>query len=189
MPTSSRPLAGAFLLVIAALTFASAPAGAQAMTGGTYRLEPWSIDGGGGASSAGGYDLGGTIGQPDAHSSAAGDYALDGGFWWRLGDATTAVPKQAPLRFAFHAPAPNPSHGSCKFAFDLPREARVRADVFGVDGRRVAAVLDRVMGAGRASVPWNGRADDGHALAAGVYLVRLSADSDQAVRRVVLLDR
>ena len=42
----------------------------------------WSmIDDGGGQSSGGQYVLTGTIGQPDAASSAGGDYELLGGFW------------------------------------------------------------------------------------------------------------
>jgi hypothetical protein len=42
----------------------------------------WStVDGGGGTSSGGGYELSGTIGQPDAAFSAGGGYDLTGGFW------------------------------------------------------------------------------------------------------------
>jgi hypothetical protein len=42
----------------------------------------WStIDSGGGTSAGGQYALTGTIGQPDAGYSAAGDYELPGGFW------------------------------------------------------------------------------------------------------------
>ena len=45
--------------------------------------ELWStIDGGGATfSTGGGYELGGTIGQPDVGILAAGDYFLVGGFW------------------------------------------------------------------------------------------------------------
>ena len=52
-----------------------------ATTSGQYEL-PWhTIDGGGGTSSCGQYVLTGTIGQPDADWSRAGDYELLGGFW------------------------------------------------------------------------------------------------------------
>jgi hypothetical protein len=39
------------------------------------------IDGGGGASSGGGFTLTGTIGQPDAGAMSAGAFACAGGFW------------------------------------------------------------------------------------------------------------
>lgn len=44
---------------------------------------PWStLDGGGYTFSAGGgYELGGTIGQPDAGTMTGGIYSLGGGFW------------------------------------------------------------------------------------------------------------
>jgi len=53
-----------------------------------YRLDWHSIDGGGGASAGGGYQLSGTIGQPEAtlEPLTGGSYTLEGGFWagWRL---------------------------------------------------------------------------------------------------------
>ena len=46
-----------------------------------YELSWYTIDGGGGTSSGGSYELTGTIGQPDAAWSSGGDYELLGGFW------------------------------------------------------------------------------------------------------------
>lgn len=47
-----------------------------------YTLDWWTVDGGGTISSTGGsYNLGGTIGQPDAGTSGGGTYTLIGGFW------------------------------------------------------------------------------------------------------------
>lgn len=47
----------------------------------TYDLSWWTIDGGGGASSGGAYELAGTSGQPDAGVLSGGGYELTGGFW------------------------------------------------------------------------------------------------------------
>lgn len=47
---------------------------------GQYDLSWYTIDGGGGRSSGGPYELLGTIGQPDAAWSRGGDYELLGGF-------------------------------------------------------------------------------------------------------------
>src|SRR5262245_38029413 len=54
------------------------PAGAR---GQNYAIDWFTIDGGGGTSSAGAYTLSGTIGQPDAGHLSAGNFTLDGGFW------------------------------------------------------------------------------------------------------------
>ena len=55
---------------------------ALAQEGGPYDLSWSTVDGGAYTFSAGGaYDLGGTIGQPDAGCMGGGAYTLCGGFW------------------------------------------------------------------------------------------------------------
>jgi len=55
---------------------------AVAQSGGGYDLSWSTVDGGGHTfSSAGGYELGGTVGQHDAGMLTGGGYALSGGFW------------------------------------------------------------------------------------------------------------
>src|SRR5439155_209020 len=47
----------------------------------SYTLNWFTIDGGGGTSTGGVFNVRGTIGQPDAGRLAGGNYTLDGGFW------------------------------------------------------------------------------------------------------------
>jgi hypothetical protein len=54
------------------------PSAAQAQN---YTITRWTMDGGGGTSSGGGYTLSGTIGQPDIGFMSGGGYTLAGGFW------------------------------------------------------------------------------------------------------------
>ncbi len=68
-----------FIAALLSLSMPSAPAVAD---GGGYQLTWYSIDGGGATFSTGGaYQLGGSIGQPDAGTSSGGGYTLVGGFW------------------------------------------------------------------------------------------------------------
>lgn len=68
-----------YLLIISILMCAAPLAPAQ------FELSWYTIDGGGGRSSTGGgFDLAGTIGQPDAASNptlTGGTFELTGGFW------------------------------------------------------------------------------------------------------------
>ena len=74
-------LIGVALLALAGLAIHSLPAAAQ-QPEQTYTLSWWTVDGGGGTfSTAGGYSLGGTAGQPDAGVLSGGGYTLGGGFW------------------------------------------------------------------------------------------------------------
>lgn len=56
---------------------------AQVQTGGPWTITAFTIDSGGGKSSAGAWTLTGTLGQPDASpiAATAGAFAIHGGFW------------------------------------------------------------------------------------------------------------
>jgi len=53
----------------------------------SYAVDWSSIDGGGGTSTGGVYEVSGTIGQPDAGTMSGGNFTLEGGFW----SAITAI--------------------------------------------------------------------------------------------------
>ncbi len=56
--------------------------------GGDFDLSWHTIDGGGGSSAGGGFELSGTIGQHDAgQTMTGGSFALTGGFWAGAGSA------------------------------------------------------------------------------------------------------
>jgi hypothetical protein len=57
------------------------PGAAWAQSGGPYDLSWAKVAGGGGASTNGAWELTGTIGQPEAGTLAAGNWAIEGGFW------------------------------------------------------------------------------------------------------------
>jgi hypothetical protein len=50
----------------------------------SYSIDWFTIDGGGGSTFGGIYQVSGTIGQPDAGTMTSGSYILHGGFWGRL---------------------------------------------------------------------------------------------------------
>ena len=69
------------ILIPTALGLASIPGLAQ-LTGGPFEIPKSTIDGGGGRSTGGSFELTGTIGQPDAGQSlTGGNFRLSGGFW------------------------------------------------------------------------------------------------------------
>lgn len=68
------------LIVIAVLCF-SIYGVKVALAQADYEINWWTIDGGGGVSSAEEYTLMGTIGQHDAGSLGSGDFSLQAGFW------------------------------------------------------------------------------------------------------------
>jgi hypothetical protein len=79
-------LIGMVAMVVATSLLATAHAAraqVSAAPSASYSISWYTVDGGGGTSSSGGYTLTGTAGQPDAGSlhSASSSYTLGGGFW------------------------------------------------------------------------------------------------------------
>jgi hypothetical protein len=79
-----------------------------------------------------------------------------------------------------------PLRGDARVAFDLPREADVRLDVYDVSGRRVRVLASGPHAAGRHDVAWDRRNGDGSRVASGVYFVRLQAEYGLRTRKVVV---
>jgi flagellar hook assembly protein FlgD len=63
----------------------------------------------------------------------------------------------------------------------------VGLSVFDVAGRRVRAVLERVLPAGLHEIEWDGRDDAGRPVASGVYFYRMQSGPQTETRRMVLL--
>jgi hypothetical protein len=94
-------------------------------------------------------------------------------------------PGTEPAEFALLPPAPNPFEAATALAFQAPRAATVRIEVFDLAGRRVRTLLDASIEGGRHSVTWDGRDAMQRATPGGVYLVRMSSDTFRTERRVV----
>lgn len=145
------------------------------------------LDGGGGLSSGGAFELHGTIGQFDPGLSSGGDFELKGGFW-AGGDASTATPDQETPRFTrLFDPVPNPFNPKATLAFELAEPGKVTVRVFDVTGRRLRALADEAMPAGRYDLTWDGRDDAGAELASGVYFIQMRAGRYAGVRKAVLV--
>ena len=81
-------------VVLAAIVTLSVALPVLADDGPGYDLSSWTVDGGGAIVEAGGYRLGGTVGQADAGILMGGGYTLRGGFW---GGAKVLYPVFLPL--------------------------------------------------------------------------------------------
>ncbi len=81
----------------------------------------------------------------------------------------------------------DPSRGSVRFAFEMPRGGEAVVNVFDLAGRRVASIPDRATHAGRRSVEWDGRTADGSLATTGVYFARLVTPYGTAARQFTLM--
>jgi hypothetical protein len=101
-------------------------------------------------------------------------------------DPNAAVGDGGPVSLFLAPPLPDPSVGSTRLRFGLPAAGRVRLEILDVAGRRVWHNEDD-RPAGEHTWLWNGEADRGGSVGAGLYFVRLVTPSGTRTARLVRL--
>ena len=94
-----------------------------------------------------------------------------------------------PKTYALSQNFPNPFNPQTAIHFGLPIPGRVELAVFNMMGQQVATLVEGMREAGTYAIHWDGRADDGQALASGVYFYRLRAGREREKTRKLLLLR
>jgi len=101
------------------------------------------------------------------------------------GAGVPVTPGAASLRFA--GATPNPVRDASRFGFEMPHEGRATLVLHDLSGRAVRMLATGWFGAGRQSVAWDGRDDEGGRLAPGAYYARLVTDAGVLARRFVVI--
>ena len=83
--------------------------------------------------------------------------------------------------------APNPFNSQTVLSYFLPSPGSMRLEVFTLSGQRVAVLSTEPQQAGRHQLAWDGRDNEGHPLASGVYLYRLVSTEGILTRKLILL--
>jgi hypothetical protein len=114
--------------------------------------------------------------------------AATAGSIYDIWSPVTAVGRRPFDVYAIVGVVPNPFNPQTSIRFLLPRELAVSAEVYAVDGRRIASLLhDAVFPAGENEVRWDGRDTHGRRVASGVYLFRLTTTLGARAARLVLV--
>ena len=90
--------------------------------------------------------------------------------------------------FALGQSYPNPFNPAATIPYELTALAHVRLEIFNLLGQPVATLLDGAQAAGVYRAFWDGTDGAGRAMAAGVYIYRLTVDGVQKTGRMTLVD-
>jgi hypothetical protein len=82
---------------------------------------------------------------------------------------------------------PNPFNPHTRLRFTVPRDCRVRLDVYDVEGRHVRSLMNEQRTAGKHEVAWLGDDNTGKPVAGGVYFCRLEVDGAAITSKLVVL--
>ncbi|GAB4369267.1 MAG: hypothetical protein Kow0042_10910 [Calditrichia bacterium] len=95
---------------------------------------------------------------------------------YRSNQSTTALseyPSPQPVEFGLAQNYPNPFNPITHVEFRLSVSARVKVQVFDIQGKAVKVLVDERRSAGTHSLQWDGTNEVGQAVASGVYVYRL----------------
>ncbi len=93
----------------------------------------------------------------------------------------------APMDYKLYDNFPNPFNPSTKIAFELPKASHVKLIIYDIVGREVAQVAGGDYPAGYTELTWNGINRNGNLVSSGVYFYRVSADSWNKVKKMLML--
>ncbi len=99
---------------------------------------------------------------------------------------STDVPP-IPVRFALHAPVPNPFNPTTALQFDLPIQSFVVLDVYDAHGRHVRRLTQGTRDAGQHRVFWDGRDESGTSVGSGNYFARIVSGRSIATQKLTLV--
>ena len=98
---------------------------------------------------------------------------------------TTEV--QHPTHFALAPAFPNPFNGSTQITYTLDAGTLVELRVYNALGQAVRTLLHQHQGAGTHQIHWDGKDDQGRALASGTYLLIMRAGAVRQATKMLLL--
>lgn len=95
--------------------------------------------------------------------------------------------EQRPQNFALFANYPNPFNAATTIGYRLENAADIELTIYNLSGQRVRLLGRGHRTAGQYNAYWDGRDEEGHSVAAGIYFYRLWAGGQELVRKMALI--
>jgi hypothetical protein len=103
------------------------------------------------------------------------------------GSDVETTPDLVPARFSLRQNYPNPFNPSTAISYSVPTRCHVTITIYNLLGHRVSTIVDEVNPAGKHTTYWDGRDQDGSALATGVYFYQIKAGHLTETKKMLLL--
>ncbi len=93
-----------------------------------------------------------------------------------------------PQEFRLYANYPNPFNIATRLVFDLPKRSEVSLNIYDISGRKIRTLLaQKSFVPGSHEIEWDGSADDSKIASSGLYFVRLTANGQEQVQKLLLV--
>jgi hypothetical protein len=172
------------------LVLAASAAFAVFSLSANHRLYRPAVTSGGGFAASSAFRQSSLVSQTAIGSTVSSNYTLHHGAWGGPGTSVTAVEEPAdvpPRAYDLGEAYPNPFNPSMRIRCELPEAARAQLRIYNLRGQLVRTLLDELRAPGRYELVWDGRDDDGAAVASGTYLLKMHAGGFAAQRKATLV--
>jgi len=104
-----------------------------------------------------------------------------------FGDIVTSIPDDEATESSasIGKTYPNPFTDQTTVTFSLREKIHVGIDIFSLDGRKIATLIEQDLGAGEHSVIWDGTDSQGNKVNSGIYLCTLRTNSVIATKKII----
>jgi len=126
-------------------------------------------------------------GDPASPTDPDGTRADMGAFYFDIGTVGVTENFQLPTTYFLGQNYPNPFNPETAIRFQLPQATHVVLKIYNLLGEEIRTLMDADCEAGRHSLHWDGKDNQGQAIASGVYLYRLQAGSFMKTKKMNLL--
>ncbi len=92
-----------------------------------------------------------------------------------------------PTEFAVYENYPNPFNPTTEISFDLTEFSPAEVTVWNILGQKVATLYSGKLPAGRHTISFDARAENGNMLPSGIYIYRVEAGNKVATKKMMLL--
>lgn len=82
---------------------------------------------------------------------------------------------------------PNPMHNTAIIHYTLPNQTPVHLAIYGVQGRHIRTLVNDPQSAGTHQLQWNGTDKYNQPVAAGIYLYKLTTETETRIHKLILL--
>ena len=82
---------------------------------------------------------------------------------------------------------PNPFNSRTNIVFDVPYRSRIHLEILDSRGRPIRTLKQGLVRAGRYTIPWDGKDEQGHPMPSGQYVSKLSSPFFTQIQKVMLV--
>ncbi|RCK75154.1 MAG: Autotransporter beta-domain protein [Ignavibacteriae bacterium] len=92
-----------------------------------------------------------------------------------------------PSKFVLYQNYPNPFNPTTTISFELPERMEVVLKIYDILGNEIITLFSGTLESGYHSVTWDGKNENGQAVASGIYLYRLKSSESSSTLKLLIL--